>query len=49
MRERSHLTRRDDSWRLGPLVGTVGVCVEEFAQGEAVGGFSRREFGVNDH
>jgi hypothetical protein len=30
-------------------VGTVGVCVEELAQGETVGGFSRREFGMDGH
>jgi hypothetical protein len=27
----------------------VGVCVEEFAQGKPVGGFSRLEFGVDGH
>jgi hypothetical protein len=30
-------------------VGTVGVCVEQLAQCEPSGGFSRGEFGVNGH
>jgi hypothetical protein len=30
-------------------VRAVGVRVEELAQGKAVGGFSRREFGMDGH
>ena len=32
-----------------PPIGTVRVCVEEFADGETIGGFGRSNFGVHSH